>query len=107
MKTHGYSIRDLISTMSKISEEMKDLELDSNEVILKAYDSFENDVGFGGGSIWVCKDEFLDCEFNDEEYVTYLIETYSSNELEAEMLFDFYYSYLDNQIEFEEDDLTI
>ena len=38
------------------------------------FESYVFDTGFGSGSIWVCYDEFLSAEYQDEAYVEALLE---------------------------------
>nr|DAK26616.1 MAG TPA: hypothetical protein [Caudoviricetes sp.] len=77
----GYSIYDAVK---KIGEIMFDLARDeggkSFDLILdEAIKIFEADVGFGG-SLYVCYDEFLDCEYLDCESMLFLIENNVSGE---------------------------
>jgi len=56
--------------------------------------SFEDwvwDVGYGEGSLYVCFDEFLDCEFQEEEYMQELLGRDSK-------LWELYQDYLENEM---------
>ena len=73
---NGYSIYDALRYVGK---EMYDIMINSNEIrdfqslLGEAIKRFEGDVGFNG-SLYVCYEEFLKCEYLDSEYVLFLIE---------------------------------
>lgn len=90
MTDHGYSIADLISLLSselfervyRIREDgdedclddgmiaMTVLESDFLETVFKDWEMF---TGFTDGDIWVCEEEFEDNEFQDYDYMQYLL----------------------------------
>lgn len=65
MQTHGKTISDLIQALSSAQEE-------SGEDLLLAFDLWELDCGFDG-EIWACYDEFLENEYQDEDYMKSLL----------------------------------
>lgn len=73
---NGHSIYDALHYVGK---EMYEIMIDLNEIqdfqslLDEAIERFEGDVGFNG-SLYVCYDEFLGCEYLDSEYILFLIE---------------------------------
>ncbi len=79
MINHGYSLSDYLSAvkeqMAEIMEEEDVPDTDIFNAVNLAADEFEDERGFGSGSIWVCKDEFLGAEFLDAGYMQRLLAT--------------------------------
>lgn len=74
MISHGYSLRDYLNAIIQEDEEARAAgdypEGDTDKIFETLNDSFE-ERGFGG-SLWACKDEFLESEFQDEAYMEHL-----------------------------------
>lgn len=92
MISHGVTVDNIISDMCDIaceavSEDPRNAMTDEQSVrrITKACRSvLFNDRGFGNGSMWVCKDEFLGAEFKDPDYMQHLISLMpNSKEMES------------------------
>ncbi len=93
MISHGYSLGDLYEIMTgdmgeQIEEEPAEaIPEDANSLwnlAECAKEEFLYSQGFGSGSIWVCKDEFLGAEFKDPAYMEHLISLMpDSDEMEA------------------------
>ncbi len=95
MISHGHSIDDyrtgIVGGVMDYFEDEDHIEDLSEDAVLtldgsfvSALDTFENSQGFGSGSIWVCKDEFLGAEFKDPAYMEHLISLMpDSDEMEA------------------------
>ncbi len=86
MMSHGYSLDDLYKVILKYEKEMFDPtdfrdangdlsyehEFSSNDLersAMQARDILLFEQGFGSGSIWACKNEFLDHEYRDADYM--------------------------------------
>ena len=69
MRTHGYSIDDIIKELNNIYQECEDTE---DRCPQKLYDEFEEEYGFRG-SLWVCFDEFCGAEFLDNNYMEHIL----------------------------------
>ena len=80
MISHGYALSDLVNILTGIAgaaiEEDPLLAPTDADGCQKAVDEalsqFE-DTGFGSGSMYVCKDEFLGAEFLDNDYMYHLL----------------------------------
>ncbi len=76
MAKNGYSLRDVINELAEIWAEMEEngdpLKGDPLDRMETLFTEFEYDRGFGSGSLYVCKNEFLDTEFQDPEYMDHL-----------------------------------
>lgn len=76
MMSHGYSLKDYLDALILEDEEAiaNDCypEGDARDIFEALDSNFEYETGFPGGTIWVCKDEFLGAEFEDEEYMNHL-----------------------------------
>lgn len=66
MIRHGYSLYQLMDMLTEIQNE--DLSVSIND----CFDEFEFTVGFAG-VIWVSYSEFLDNEYQDEDYMKELL----------------------------------
>lgn len=55
MIDHGFKLGDLISELDKLREDYYDKDVS----IQSLFEDWEDEYGFGGGSIWPCYDEFL------------------------------------------------
>ena len=77
MMSQGYSLSDVVGIMSECAGESAfeheiSEEEDAETLVKDAYDGFlEN--GFAGSCIFVCMDEFLDAEYQDPEYMKFLL----------------------------------
>ncbi len=75
MLSHGYTMRDYLNALIEADEdaafEGEYPEGDTSD-IFESLDSDFEERGFGSGSIWVCKNEFLGAEFKDREYMSHL-----------------------------------
>lgn len=65
MLHHGYTLKDLIDELSSCMEE-------ANEDLVVVFDIWASDYGFGS-EIWVCFQEFIDNEYQDEGYMKQLL----------------------------------
>ena len=61
MIDHDHPICELIANLDRYQ---KDWEC---ETITELYSEWENNQGFGSGSIWACLDEWRDCEGSDRK----------------------------------------
>jgi hypothetical protein len=68
MMEHGYTIVDLFECVGK------HLIDDPDWSLADAYDEWELSDGFHG-EIWCCFEEFLDCEYQDKEYMSLILDT--------------------------------
>ena len=68
MMEHGYTIEDLFKL---VGEHLTD---DPDWSLADAYDEWEMEDGFNG-EIWCCFEEFLDYEYQDEEYMIMILDT--------------------------------
>lgn len=77
MISHGYTLRDYLNALIYEDEEASAEgiypEGDTRDIYEYLDSSFEYETGFPGGTIWVCKDEFLGAEFQDKDYMEHLI----------------------------------
>lgn len=69
MKKHSYSIKDLMSSLEEYRTIDKDL---ANVSLLELMSEWDSESGFNG-SLWVCKEEFLQSEYLDKDYIDSLI----------------------------------
>lgn len=65
MLQHGYTLKDLVSELSGCMGE-------EDEDLITTFDIWESDYGFGS-EIWACFDEFIDNEYQDEDYMKQLL----------------------------------
>ncbi len=70
--SHGFTIRDFLNALIEKTEEL-DGEGSVRDQYETAFANVEYESGLGSGSIWACKEEFLDHEFENDEYVESLI----------------------------------
>lgn len=74
MASHGYTVADIVRHAVKYHNDTMDPEdpdaalPDENEI----FDNWEDESGFNG-SIWVCMDEFLGAEYQDEGYMRHIL----------------------------------
>lgn len=59
MIDHGFKLGDLIAELDKLREDYYDKDVS----IQKLFEDWEDEYGFGGGSIWPCFDEFLTSDY--------------------------------------------
>jgi len=79
MMTHGYSLTDLMRGMNSEAvyhdEYIFDTEQDGMHAdIERIFSEWEGDVGFPGGCIYVCFDEFCGAELTDIGYIKGLLD---------------------------------
>lgn len=73
MKSHGYSVRDLAMAVINSHNDRSDPEdADAAKPDASAYDTWEYEDGFNG-EIWACKEEFLESEYLDSDYMAELL----------------------------------
>lgn len=97
MMSHGYSLNDLYKVMEKsLVESAEDGEMDMNQVASNIRSEFLYEKGFGNGSLFVCKEEFLGAEYQDAAYMKWLFETQVDNE--ADRLKALYAKYTGKQL---------
>ncbi len=75
MASHGHTLENMINQIEKYDE-------DSSCTHSEAFRDWQDEYGFPGGEIWVCKDEFIDCELRDTSYMKSLIKNYCNQNLE-------------------------
>ncbi len=75
MASHGHTLEEMMSQIAKYDE-------DYESTYSEAFNDWQADAGFSGGEIWVCKDEFIDCELRDTSYIKSLIKNASNPKLE-------------------------
>lgn len=63
---HGRTLTDLIKELDTLQEENPD------DSVSQLFADWEYDFGFGS-EIWVCYQEFLDSEYQDEGYMRQLL----------------------------------
>lgn len=66
MLKHGYTLVELINKIQEIHDD------DPSMSLQECFDDFELFPGFNN-VIWVCYPEFLDNEYQDEEYIKELL----------------------------------
>ena len=95
MQSHGYTLRDYLNALINEDEETSAAgnypEGDTRDIFESLDSSFEYETGFPGGTIWVCKDEFLGAEFKDPDYMLGLISR-MANSAELEKFYRVMYS---------------
>lgn len=84
MMSHGYSLADLMHGMNSEAvdhdEHIFDTEQDGMHAdIERIFAEWEGDVGFPGGCIYVCFDEFCNAELLDANYISWLLEEVKDN----------------------------
>ena len=78
MRNHNYSLDSLIMELDKWIESQVDTSL------ISEFDAWALDRGFDG-TLWVCFNEFLDCEYQDEDYMKSLLNEEEFNRYKKEM----------------------
>lgn len=80
MISHGYSLRDIMEIMTELAGQAVEDDVMTNptngEEVISLANSIADDfldTGFGNGSLYICKDEFLGAEFRDEDYMVGLL----------------------------------
>lgn len=63
MISHSYTLYDLAIALEDKRDEMP------HEKISTILSEWEDHDGFGGCEIWACFDEFMECEYQDSEYM--------------------------------------
>lgn len=76
LMTHGYSLQDVINVLREgyaecCSSNLINQHTDWDEDFDSVEEYFE-EQGFNG-TMFVCEDEFYDCEYQDTEYMEYLL----------------------------------
>ncbi len=77
MMSHGYGLKDLMDALSIVGEDIEEdeeQELNDNPyyMIHQVFSAFEYDHGFGS-QIYACKEEFLQAEYLDKDYMAHLL----------------------------------
>ena len=88
MLSHGYTIDDVISGICDIAIEAVSEDplnaMTDEQAVREMTDACRYELfyerGLGQGSIWACKNEFLDAEFKDVDYMTHLISMMDNSE---------------------------
>lgn len=101
MITHGYSLTDLMRGMNSEAvchdEHIFDTEQDGMHADIEGiFAEWEGDVGFPGGCIYVCFDEFCGAELLDKEYILWLLDEVAKDD---DDLRDTYLEWLKNNEE--------
>lgn len=65
--SHGFNLTILMKTIACYADQLDFINTD------EFMDDWENEVGFPGARIWACKDEFEECEYDDDEYMSQLL----------------------------------
>lgn len=65
--SHGLNLTILMRTIADYAGRLDSINTD------EFMDDWENEAGFPGAQIWTCKDEFEDCEYNDDKYMAQLL----------------------------------
>lgn len=91
MLSHGYSLSDIKEVITELAgQAVEDGVLpapESGEEVIALGDSLTDDfldAGFGSGSLYVCKNEFLSAEFLDEGYMSHLFSVMHNSETNME-----------------------
>lgn len=103
MLSHGFSLQDayelVIGLMAEnVDENPVEAPTSGGDIWLhaeRAKESLLYDVGFGSGSVFVCKEEFLNAEFLDREYMEHLFS--ATHAPEKDRVF-WYREYMDSGI---------
>lgn len=73
MAAHGYSLQDLVLSVIAYHNEGADFDdISSLQPDEDTYNNWVSDSGFSG-TLWACKDEFLDAEYQDADYMKSLL----------------------------------
>lgn len=86
LMSHGYSLRDVIKGMGDHEAVDHDSYIHDSEVgmyadVERIFSEWESDVGFPGGCIYVCFDEFCGAELNMPVYIQKLLNVANDNKL--------------------------
>ena len=92
MLSKGFSLKDMydgiVGLMAEnLDENPREIPVTGGDLWLhadKARDAFLYDVGFPGGTIFVCKQEFLHAEFRDPDYMQHLFDLTHAPEADRE-----------------------
>ena len=92
MLSHGFTLEDAYKCIvglvaEKLDENPREIPVTGGDLWVhadKARDTFLYDVGFPGGTIFVCKNEFLGAEFRDPDYMKYLFDLTHAPEADRE-----------------------
>ena len=68
MARHGISLREALSIMADLVQENEDDGEDADALV-----AMWADVGFAGGIMFACFEEFLDAEYEEESYILELL----------------------------------
>lgn len=79
MASHNHSVDELFEEIKDISSDLNTNNQNFADLVEDALMSFELDKGFGG-ELWVCYDEFLECEYQDFNYMDNLIDRLAPSE---------------------------
>jgi len=92
MLSKGFSLKDMYTGIvglmaENLDENPYEVPVTGGDMWLhadKAADTFLYDIGFPGGTIFVCKSEFLGAEFRDPDYMKHLFELTHASEKDRE-----------------------
>ena len=92
MLSHGFSLQDVYSGIvglmaENLDENPEEIPINGGDIWLhaeKAKDAFLYEVGFPGGSIFACRNEFLHTEFLDPDYMKHLFDQTYASKLDRE-----------------------
>lgn len=87
MLTHGITVQDIYKACAEAANE--NIEDKGPNATFKADDfrDYLEEHGFGSGSLWVCFDEFMGCEYQDKSYMRSILQYSGGSE-------DLYAAYL-------------
>ncbi len=110
LMSHGYSLHDVIKGMDDHEAVDHDSYIHDSEVgmyadIERIFSEWEGYVGFPGGCIYVCFDEFCHAELLDADYIPWLLEEVKDNR-ERNELREAYKKWLENNEEENEDEMS-
>lgn len=72
MSQHGFSLQDLMQELHEYQyTDPENFDMIS-EPVDEIFAGWEDETGFSG-ELWVCFNEFLDAEYQDAEYMKYLL----------------------------------
>lgn len=72
MLSQGFGIKDLVDQMNNNYKDYAETN-NKNYTPRNAFTDLEDNTGLGSGSLWVCMDEFLHTEYQDEAYMNELL----------------------------------
>lgn len=79
---HGITLPDILA---KYNEYWGEVEADNENF---GFDDFIGETGFHGGQLWACKDEFLNCEYQDAAVMAQILDMRCNPDLYEKYLLD-------------------